>query len=74
MVRTHISLPYVCVCVAQTSMARKVAQVENNIQSTMQKVAASDWKAPILMVLLLIAACMLVIYRWYTKLRKSHIF
>lgn len=55
-------------------MARKVAQVENNIQSTVQKVAASDWKLPIFMVLLVIAACMIVLHRWYTKLRKSHIF
>lgn len=34
---------------------------------------AGGWKTPFFLLFLFIGACMALIYRWYEKLRKSHI-
>ncbi len=43
------------------------------VQSAVGGVGGGGWKTPFFLLFLLIGVCMALIYRWYEKLRKSHV-
>lgn len=44
-----------------------------DVHKQIKGTGATGWRTPFLLLLLFIAGCMALLYRWYEKLRKSHI-
>ena len=50
-----------------------ITTLSKYLQQQIKGTGASGWRAPFFLLLLFIAGCMALLYRWYEKLRKSHI-
>lgn len=58
-------------CTLLHSPSPKTPRIQ--VQSAVGGGGGGGWRTPFFLLLLFIGGCMALLYRWYEKLRKSHI-